>query len=670
MINRSNCTQSLNASIIYQMDFLCTYINEYYFIYRMADSFNPDAVCDEWHDPFCDLCYEADDLNVKAASFCDDCIQFMCNKCYKIHERLSSTRGHVVKTGTAMPRSQADKPPRFSFCDEHPKHLKNQFCSVHKQLVCSLCSPLYHKNCSTGSVEDVSKSISSSETNDLYDIVSDMKSNVESSLTAVVSNIDDLNGQKTIMLEQAQELYDKMVSKAKKWFGDAQSEIDTHYQSQLSVLKQNHTRINNAVSRIESSLRQIDILRSKPIDAKLFLRIQDILSDMKQYQDDFKAPICNVQLSFVPSKQIQDFLSSSYTMGSVKQDKSKCEITIPEILYPVSSTQQSRAGPANKVVAAAGKRESARQSVALTQLKGREQSRTGPANKIVAAAGKRESARQSVALTQLKGRKLKRYNVKLSDDRTDCWIKGMAITNDGRRLLVDYGNNKVKLFSRDMQLLSSLSVSRARGIAVISDKEAVVTTGNKSLVLLGISGRKMSINDTTRVPCEVGGISKYGEKLVVTSDSHMPASVKLIDKTGRVYWSVSSDGQGQSHFRFPQYVTSDIERNTVTVTDCENNTLTVLNGDTGDVIKRRSVEDKRPYGVTTGPSGNIYVCYNRMCEVAELTGDLAEERILLSQRDGLGRGPRVIAYDKTSGQLITSYDSDNSDNSVDVWELS
>ena len=639
MINRSNCTQSLNASIIYQMDFLCTYINEHYFIYRMADSFNPDAVCDVWYDPFCDLCYEADDLNIEAASFCDDCVQFMCKKCYTIHERLSSTRGHVVKTGTAMPRSQADKPPRFSFCDEHPKHLKNQFCSVHKQLVCSLCSPLYHENCSTGSVEDVSKSISSSETNDLYDIVSDMKSNVESSLTAVESNIDDLNGQKIIMHKQAQELYDKMISKAKKWFGDAQSEIDTHYQFQLSVLKQNHTRINNAVSRIESSLRQIDILRSKPIDAKLFLRIQDILSDMKQYQDDFKAPICNVQLSFVPSKQIQEFLSSSYTLGSVKLDKSKSEITIPEILYPVSSTQHPRAGPANKVVA---------------------------------AAGKRESSRQSVALTQLKGRKLRRYNVKLPDDNNDCWISGMAITNDGRRLLVDHGNKKVKLFSRDMKLLSSLSLSGTPcDIAVISDKEAVVTTVNKSLVLLGISGSKMSINDSPRVSYTVCGISQYGEKLAVTSHSPRPPSVKLIDKTGRVYWSIPTDYQGQLLFSIPQYVTSDIERNTVTVTDWGNKTLTVLNGDTGDVIKRRSVKDKGPQGVTTGPSGNIYVCYYYTCEVAELTEDLSEERILLSQQDGLGGGPLAIAYDKSCGQLITSYSSDGiDDNSVDIFDLS
>ena len=605
----------------------------------MAESFNPDAVCDVWYDPFCDLCYEADDLNIEAASFCDDCIQFMCNKCYKIHERLSSTRGHVVKTGTAMPRSQADKPPRYGKCDDHPKHLNDQFCSVHKQLICSLCSPLYHKNCSTGSVEDVSKSISSSETNDLYDIVSDMKSNLESSLTAVESNIDDLNGQKNIVLKQTQELYDEMVSKAKKWFDDEKSEIDTHYQEQLSVLKQNHTRLNNFVSRIESSLRQIDILRSKPIDAKLFLRIQDILSSMKQYQDDLKAPICNVQLSFVPSKQIQEFLSSSYTMGSVKLDKSKCEITIPEILYPVSSTQQSRAGPAKKVAA---------------------------------AAGKRESARQSVALTHLKGRKLGSYNVKLLDDEEKCWITGMAITNDSRRLLVDRENEKVKLFSQDMKLLSFLSLSdHPRDIAVLSDKEAVVITANRSLKLLGISGSKMSINDTTRVPYDVEGISKYGEKLAVTSHSPEPASVKLIDKTGRVYWSVSSDHQGQPLFRFPQYVTNDIDRNTVTVTDYGNNTLTVLNGDTGDVIKRRSLKDKSPGGVTTGPSGNIYVCYCGTREVAELTGDLAEERILLSQQNGLGGRPYAIAYDKSCGQLITSYYLfSDENNSVDVFDLS
>ena len=301
---------------------------------------------------------------------------------------------------------------------------------------------------------------------------------------------------------------------------------------------------------------------------------------------------------------------------------------------------------------------------------------TSPAENFPAAACKRQSARQSVALTQLKGRKLGSYTVKLSNDRNDCYITGMAITNDGRRLLVDENNNKVKLFSRDMKLSSSLPLSDLpRGIAVISDKEAVVTAVNESLnlslVLLNISARHLSINTTTRVPYDVEGISKYGEKLAVTSSSPRPPSVKLIDKTSRVYLSVSTDDLGQSLFNIPRCVTSDIERNTVTVTDYGNNTLTVLNGDTGDVIKRRSVKDKWLRGVTTGPSGTIYVCYYRTREVAVLTGDLAEERILLSQQDGMGKLPTAIAYDKRCGQLITSYGWYSGDgNSVDVFDLS
>ena len=96
-------------------------------------------------------------------------------------------------------------------------------------------------------------------------------------------------------------------------------------------------------------------------------------------------------------------------------------------------------------------------------------------------------ARQSVALTQLKGRKLRSYNVKLSDDKAGCQITGTAITNDGRRLLVDFDKTKVELFSRDMKLLSFLSLSdHPRGIAVLSDQEAFVTTYNMSLVLLDI----------------------------------------------------------------------------------------------------------------------------------------------------------------------------------------
>ena len=600
----------------------------------MAYSFNLDTN-DKWNNHSCDLCYEADDINVKAASFCDDCVQFMCNKCYKIHERLNATRGHNVKTGTYMPRSQADKPPTFSKCDDHPKHLKNQFCSVHKQLVCSSCSQLYHKKCSIVSVENVSKSISSSDTNHLYDIVSDVKRDLESSLMAIDSNIDDIKDQELRMHIQAQTLYEDIVSKAKKWLKQQNYNIDTHCQSQLSVLKENRTRVNNIVTRIESSLCQIDNLRNKSIDTKLFLRIQEILSDIKQCKNDLSTPIYRVQLSFVPSIQIQEFISSYGLDGIVKVYESNSEITIPEILLPGSSTQQLHASSANKPPA---------------------------------KTGNKDSASESVSLEQLKGHKLRSVNVKLPDDRGDCVIIGIAITKDGRRLLTDRDNKKVKLFSRDMKLLSSLSLSdEPCGISVLSDQKAVVTTFNATLVILHIAGRHLSTNSTISLPYSVWGNCQYGKNLVVTNFSPDNGYVQLIDTTGKVYWS-TFDQRGFL-FREPQYVTSNVKRGTVIVSDCGKGTLTVLKGETGVVINRRRL-DKSNLGVTTGPSGNIFVCCNYTNVIDVLTEDLSEKRTFLSQKDGLGKGLCSIAYDKTCRQFIVSYVFSRDRNSVDVWELS
>ena len=47
----------------------------------------------------------------------------------------------------------------------------DQFCSEHKQLTCSLCSSTGHKNCATGNIRDVCKSIPASEIDVLCDDV-------------------------------------------------------------------------------------------------------------------------------------------------------------------------------------------------------------------------------------------------------------------------------------------------------------------------------------------------------------------------------------------------------------------------------------------------------------------------------------------------------------------
>ena len=272
-------------------------------------------------------------------------------------------------------------------------------------------------------------------------------------------------------------------------------------------------------------------------------------------------------------------------------------------------------------------------------------------------------ASKTPPLSKIKATKLASYNVKLNDDKNDCWILGMAITNDGRRLLADINNKKIKMFSRDMKSLCSLSVSTSPwDIAVTGDREAVVSCGETKLLVFDISDRKMSIKGTVELPFEVPGLAPYEDKLLVTtalSPPSSPSSVKLIDQRGSVYWSTDTDQQGQPLFYRPVTCYDDGGSAAVIVSDCGNDTLTVLNADTGDVITRHQVAGKVPRGVTTDTTGNIYVCYSWTYEVAVLSKDLSQENVLLSKRDGLSRFPQAIVYDAVDHSLVVSYCQDS-----------
>ena len=69
----------------------------------------------------------------------------------------------------------------------------------------------------------------------------------------------------------------------------------------------------------------------------------------------------------------------------------------------------------------------------------------------------------------------------------------------------------------------------------------------------------------------------------MASESTSPPSVKLIDKSGTVYWPINAKQHGHQLFYYPEYVScyNDGGSAAVVVSDSGNNTMTVLNIDTG-----------------------------------------------------------------------------------------
>ena len=612
--------------------------------FRMSDSLS--MACDYHYDPFCEVCFETRNRNIQHEGFCKDCVQFLCEDCLRVHRKLQGTRGHVIRGGDDMPKSMADKPPKFDFCDVHHRSRKDQFCGTHKILLCSQCVPLHHKGCPVQSVDVACKGVPTSEIDTLYDKVSDFKVNLSSVVAEIDLNVTELGKEKVDMLKDAQDVKDKSIAKIEKSFQEITSEIKSTHKANTSDLGRGQNKLNDVIVNLESTLDDIDKMKGKTIDTKVFLKILDILKDVEQCKADcekLRPSVMNVKMSFIHDKRMKELVSTSYKMGSISLDtyQPQVAISIPDISFSMSPIPVPLSGIGKTPTGASGQ-----------------------------VAGK------TTPLSQINVQKLASYNVKLDDDESTCWITGIAITNDGRRLLADRINSKIKMFSRDMKSLCTLSVSTEPwDIAVTGDREAVVCCYcEPKLLILDISERKMSIKRTVELPFTVLAIVPYKDKILVTAPLSTPTSppnVKLIDKTGRVYWSTHTDQQGQPLFFWPWYLTcyDDGGSAAVIVSDNDNHTLTVLNADTGDVITRRQVEGKRPRGVTTDTAGNIYVCYWQTDEVAVLTKDLSQEKVLLSKRDGLSRVPQAIAYNAVDHQLLVSNFSDDSKNTVDCFKL-
>ena len=328
-----------------------------------------------------------------------------------------------------------------------------------------------------------------------------------SDMKSVDTNIAKLNEQKESMLKDAQSMYDNITAKAGELYQELKTAIEMQYQSHLSVLKQNHEQLNAVILRLESSLSDLVQIKGKDIDAKIFLRIQDTVNNTNQCKNDINMlnhTLSTASLCFVPSQKVQDFLSSSCTVGLVKMEKSQggSKLLFPDILFPtctssVSTTRQPAhlstsetdvdkcassllVDPQQRFISAES--QSTGQHVPLTESAWRWRGGAlrilqkymiyiGPVCIVLLSWFLYAYFVQSKPIhAKYQGT----YNVKLKDDRFICWITDIAITEDGRRLLADSYNRKVKMFSRDMKFLSSVSlVSYPWNIAVISDQLAV-----------------------------------------------------------------------------------------------------------------------------------------------------------------------------------------------------
>ena len=665
----------------------------------------------EFRERFCDynLCSKLKGRSVKAIAYCPVCNQFLCESCQIIHGTTAGTKNHQVLIGEEMINFEDDILPKYGYCSDHTGYRRDLFCSEHKEMICSKCRKVSHSRCVVKFIQEATKSVSRADINALKAEIRNFKRDLQFASTTLDNNIGGIEEQRKLLLKKNQETYDILIDNLSKLFDNIATEIERTCSDLTAKLNDQKEQLKEIISSLESNVYAVEISKDKEMAPNVFIGLQGVVQQARQNVDKVEEMFKHfgvVQLSYKPSKQLNDILNSSVHFVSIgiRTTEYKNPTTIPNITFPVTSIQPAdKATPANTLKfierhtdsldTLAGDAEKVDtltdktvegQAIESHKIIESPKSIDSPKNEINIEALKPTGQKiQTMALpptetrfvprplhiSTMKARFHQTFNVKINSDRYNCWIRGSAITRDGKILLTDSNNHNVKLFSPEMRLLSFLILPDAPwDISIYRNNACVVSIlKNNELYFIDFSDDSLKIKSSLKLHFDVFGVTKCRDKLCVTCLSE-PPSVKLIDRSGKVHWYANVDNKGKKLFKRPWYITSFVKDNEmrIIVTDKEAETVTYLDGDTGKVICVRPVKGKDPNGVTTDYSGNIYVCYHGTDKICVMSGDITKGRILLSMQDGLRACPYAIVYDPNMSRLIIS----NNSNKVDSYKLS
>ena len=248
-------------------------------------------------------------------------------------------------------------------------------------------------------------------------------------------------------------------------------------------------------------------------------------------------------------------------------------------------------------------------------------------------------------------------------------VNGAEYLPDGRLLVVDNANKKVKLLSSSFSYEGSVGIDKLYDIAVVNKTTAIATDYSSTKPQLHFINVTPSLQLQSAIPLEQRcfGIDVYNGTIYITCHKYNEGQghIKLLDMYGKLTGTIGvTEGQGHNSYMFRRPVFVRVSRLTgnVYVSDWTEHTVTCLSPK-GEVIFQflNTNALKYPDNFILDDRDNILIVGDGV-DILEILDNGQNFKILprkVRNDDGL-RYPDALAYRPTDGVLLVGgYSSEN-----------
>ena len=256
------------------------------------------------------------------------------------------------------------------------------------------------------------------------------------------------------------------------------------------------------------------------------------------------------------------------------------------------------------------------------------------------------------------------YDVSMTTDteRVNHMLYGATVLQDGRVVVSDVSNGKLKILSPTYKLASHVQlVGTPCGVCVSGDMEVAVCIYDKCMIqLLQIQTPVKRLRQIkTGIRCR--GVAAHGNKLFVTCQEGERNELKILTKSGNMLRSIYDDKYGSPIFSNINQIAVSPDGAKIMVTDPVKGIVSFsMNGEllavvnSGDVVK--------PNGITFKHDGEFFVSGFASNNIVHFGADGKKIAVMLQERDGLVSpislcmvGDKSIIVTSAESKLIQVY---------------
>ena len=589
----------------------------------------------------CDPC-DYNQISKKAAAYCQECEEYLCEPCKTAHEKLKLTRSHKLLSGELMPpkrsaRKGAVLDTVLCSC------VKNEvaiYCKEHDSLVCVNCGLLHHRRCQTSDIGDISKDFDVDSTEETIDNWNELNEKITSLHERRETDLSNLSLEAKDCRDRAKQFREELSIKLESMEAKTLSEIDTLETQETKTITQQLDTCKAARNSLDTDRRNLILAKERNDRQSIFvynIQLSQSVKSLTTITDEITKEVYQPHISFECNPAIT--FTGDQDLGTVK-----CHTTrIPQQkgFDVITGDQDLGAVKCH--------------TTRTPQQKGFDVI-TGDQD---LGAVKCHSTRtpQQKGFDEMSVTARNQVNVKVQSDTFDAGITGSAFLPSGQLILCDYTNKKLKLLDENLQMKESIDVPGTPwNVAPVNQHQVIVTFPRQHYVQFIQVTPSLALGHTVDLGMECRGVTVSRESIYISFSESGGGKIGIYDLTGKKKRIIDqyNGKDGKVLNEYPYYIAvSNDEKIFVSGRDLKSSTRTVYCLESsGKVLyteSNPSFTDCR--GISVDENENLLVCDWLSHRVFLITKDGKEVREFLTEKDGLSY-PRTISFRRSDGTLV------------------